>query len=128
MVGTAAVPILRIDNRSLFSAGSASLQASAIPLLERTGAALKSEIGSVEVVGYTDNQAIHTVSFPSNFQLSLARAQAVRTVVGRAMGDPARLTAAGKADADPVASNATAEGREQNRRMEFVLHRQDQQD
>ena len=39
--------------------------------------------------------------------------------------DPARVSAEGRADADPIASNATAEGREQNRRIEIVLHRQD---
>ncbi len=53
----------------------------AVPLLERIGAALKSETGSVQVVGYTDDQPIRTVRFPSNFQLSAARANAASTII-----------------------------------------------
>jgi type VI secretion system protein ImpK len=65
------------------------------------------------------------VQFPSNFQLSTARAKAASAVVAHTLGNPARLSAEGRADADPIASNKTAEGREQNRRIEIVLHRQD---
>ena len=76
------------------------------------------------VDGYTDNQPIKTVQFPSNFQLSQARADAAKAIIAKALGDPARITAQGHADADPLASNATPEGREQNRRIEVVLRRQ----
>ena len=76
------------------------------------------------VDGYTDNQPIHTVQFPSNFQLSAARAEAARRIIVRALGDPGRVAAQGHADADPIASNATPEGRDQNRRIEVVLRRQ----
>jgi type VI secretion system protein ImpK len=65
------------------------------------------------------------VQFPSNFQLSAARAQAASSAIARTIGDAGRLRAEGRADADAIASNATAEGREQNRRIEVVLHRQD---
>jgi type VI secretion system protein ImpK len=65
------------------------------------------------------------VQFPSNFQLSAARAQAARAAIASSIGDAKRLSAEGRADADPIASNATAEGREQNRRIEIVLHRQE---
>ena len=77
------------------------------------------------MIDYTDDQPVRTVRFPSNFQLSVARASAVRAIIARDLGDPARISAEGRADADPIASNATAEGREQNRRIEIVLHRQD---
>ena len=77
------------------------------------------------MIDYTDDQPVRTVRFPSNFQLSVARANAVRAIIVRDLGDPARVSAEGRADADPIASNATAEGREQNRRIEIVLHRQD---
>jgi type VI secretion system protein ImpK len=79
----------------------------------------------VQVIGYTDNQPIHTVQFPSNYQLSKSRAEAARDIIVRALGDPPRVTAEGRADADPIASNATAAGREQNRRIEVVLRRQE---
>jgi type VI secretion system protein ImpK len=89
------------------------------------GAALTNEPGTVRVIGYTDNQPIHTVRFPSNFQLSSARAEAAGAAIARALGNRAPLHTEGRADADPIASNETAEGREQNRRTEVVLHRQE---
>ena len=63
------------------------------------------------------------MQFPSNFQLSAARAQAVRTIIARVIGDAGRVSAEGRADADALASNATQEGREHNRRIEIVLRR-----
>ena len=91
---------------------------------DRIGLALKEENGPVTVIGYTDNEPIRTIAFPSNFQLSAARAQAAATVLGATIGDPSRLTVEGRADADAIADNNTAEGRERNRRIEIVLHRQ----
>ena len=125
IVGTAATPVLRVSNRNGFAAGRAVLSPALAAVLERIGTALRTEPGSVEVTDYTDSQPIRTVQFPSNFQLSGARAQAASAAIGRTLGDPGRLRAAGRADADPIASNATAEGREQNRRIEVVLHRPD---
>jgi type VI secretion system protein ImpK len=84
-------------------------------------AALRNERGVVQVIGYTDNQPFHTVRFPSNVQLSAARAEAVRAVLARAIGDPAKISAEGRGEADPIAPNTSAEGREQNRRIEIVL-------
>ena len=94
-------------------------------MLERIGAALKDAAGSLRVTAYTDSQPIRTVQFPSNFQLSAARAQAVGAIIARSVGDGSRVIAEGRADADPIAPNMTAEGREQNRRIEIVLRRQD---
>ena len=107
----------------MFASGGAVVQAASLPLLERISAALRNERGSLRVIDYTDNQPVRTVSFPSNFQLSTARASAVRTIVARDIGDPARVSSEGRADADPIAPNTTAEGREQNRRIEIVLRR-----
>ena len=124
LLGTPATPIIRITGRAMFASGSAVVQATSLPLLERITAALRAESGSLRVIDHTDNQPIRTVQFPSNFQLSAARANAVGAIVARNVGDSARVTAEGRADADPIASNTTAEGREQNRRIEIVLHRQ----
>ncbi|HME24060.1 MAG TPA: type VI secretion system protein TssL, long form [Acetobacteraceae bacterium] len=123
LLGTPATPIIRITDRAVFASGSAVVQAASLPLLERIAAALRAESGSLRVIDYTDNQPIRTVQFPSNFQLSAARANAVRAIVARDVGDAARVTAEGRADADPIAPNTTAEGREQNRRIEIVLRR-----
>jgi type VI secretion system protein ImpK len=124
VVGTEAVPVVRINGAGMFASGSADLQSHVLGLLGRIGQALKTELGPATVAGYTDNQPIRTVHFPSNFQLSAARAQAAAAVIGQALGDPGRLTAEGRADADPLAPNTTAAGRERNRRIEVVLHRQ----
>ncbi len=125
LLGTAATPIVRITDRGMFAQASAVVQSGSVPLLERVAAALRSEGGTLRVLDYTDNQPIRTVQFPSNFQLSAARANAVRAIVARVIGDPTRVSAEGRADADPIAPNSTAEGREQNRRIEIVLRRQD---
>jgi type VI secretion system protein ImpK len=116
-------PLIRIRNRGMFASGSATVDPRFVPLLDRIGAALKDEPGSVEVVGYTDNQPIHTVQFPANFQLSAARAQAARALIARALGDPSRITAEGRGEADPLTKNSTPEEREENRRIEIILHR-----
>jgi type VI secretion system protein ImpK len=112
---------VRLTNRSMFGSGSATLNASYLPLLQRIGTALQDEKGDVLINGYTDNQPIHTVRFPSNWQLSQARADAVAKVVESRLSDPKRVRAVGKGDADPIQSNATAAGREANRRTEIVL-------
>ena len=125
VLGTAATPIVRVVNRGMFATDSAAIQPGWVPPLERIGAALKGEEGSLLVLAYTDNKPIRTVQFPSNFQLSAARAQAVRAIIARGVGDTTRVSAQGRADADPIAPNTTPEGREQNRRIEIVLRRQD---
>jgi len=123
VLGTPSTPIVRIHNRGMFPSGSATVQPAFLPLLQRIGTALKAEDGSVDVIGYTDNQPIRTIQFPSNFQLSTARAQAAKAIVAQTVGDPGRITAEGRADAEPVGPNTTPDGREQNRRIEIVLHR-----
>ena len=131
VLGDENTPIVRIRNRAvtagasaMFPSGSATVQTAFIPLLERIGTALKAERGAVQVLGHSDNQPIRTVQFPSNFQLSAARAEAAKTIIARTVGDPGRIKAEGRADAEPLASNATAEGRDDNRRIEVVLRRQ----
>jgi type VI secretion system protein ImpK len=111
---------VRLLNRT-FESGSATLSAAYLPLLGRIATALKAEKGDVLVNGYTDNQPIHTVQFPSNFQLSQARADVVAKTLAAGMEDAKRVHAVGKGDSDPLASNATAEGRQQNRRTDVVL-------
>ncbi|HET9019810.1 MAG TPA: type VI secretion system protein TssL, long form [Acetobacteraceae bacterium] len=112
---------VRLTNRNMFASGSATLNQSYLPLLGRIGEALQDEKGTVLVNGFTDNQPIHTVQFPSNWQLSQTRADAVAKVLAAKLSDPARIKAVGKGDAEPLASNATAEGRQTNRRTEIVL-------
>ncbi len=119
--GTPATPVLRIPTAHGFGSGDASVQPALAAVLAHVAAALQAERGAVQVLAYTDSQPLRTVKYPSAFQLSKARAEAARATLAH-MLDAARLSAEGRADADPVAPNSTAEGREQNRRLEIVLH------
>ncbi len=114
---------VRLRNKNMFASGQAELNGSYTSLLERVGQALQDEKGRVVVAGYTDNQPIRTIRFPSNFQLSQARADAVAAIIATKLSDKTRLKAEGRGEADPIDSNATAEGRQQNRRTEVVLVR-----
>src|SRR3546814_11733447 len=81
----------------MFGSGEADVQSRFLPTLERVGKALRDEPGAVIVAGHSDNVPIRTVRFPSNFHLSLARAEAVRDVIATQMANPGRLTAEGRA-------------------------------
>ncbi|HEX4174067.1 MAG TPA: OmpA family protein, partial [Acetobacteraceae bacterium] len=124
VLGTPTSVTIRIPDRLVFARSSAEVPKSSLPLLERVAAALRDQPGAVSVIDYSDNQPVHTVRFPSSFQLSDARARAVRTVIAGNLPDPSRVMAEGRAAADPVAPNSTAEGRERNRRVEIVLQSQ----
>jgi type VI secretion system protein ImpK len=116
--------MVRISNRGMFGSGSATLDPAFQPLMARIGEGLKEEPGAVLVIGHSDNVPIRTVRFRSNAALSAARAEAAMDAIIRASGDPSRFKAEGRADSEPVASNATAEGREANRRIEVLLRRE----
>jgi len=124
VLGTAAQPFVRVAGSALFAPGSAVVQPASRPLLTRIGQALGGEAGKVRVIGHTDDQSIRTIAFPSNAQLSAARAQAASAIVAAGIGDPSRVSFEGRADAEPIATNATPEGRERNRRIDIVLSRQ----
>jgi type VI secretion system protein ImpK len=112
---------VRIRGRGMFASGSGTVEPALLPLLARIGEAVNLEPGPLQIVGHTDNQPIRSVKFPSNFHLSLARAQAVLNIMKEKVKDPARLSAEGRADSQPIAANTAPEGREQNRRIEIVL-------
>lgn len=114
---------VRLTNRNMFASGEATLNPSYLPLIARIGQALETENGEVIVDGYTDNQPIRTVRFPSNFQLSQSRADAVAKLLAGHLSKPGRVHAEGKGDSDPIAPNNTLEGRRQNRRTDIVLMR-----
>jgi type VI secretion system protein ImpK len=114
---------IRVLGSGTFGSGSASVQEKAEPLLRRIGSALRDESGDVTIVGHTDNVGIRTVRFPSNWHLSKARAEAVRDMIAPTIAGVDRVSAVGRGDAEPIADNATAIGRERNRRIEFVLNR-----
>jgi chemotaxis protein MotB len=78
----------------------------------------------VRVEGHTDAVPIHSAQFPTNWELSTARASAVVRVLAADGVSPDRLTAAGRADLDPIAPETSAAARALNRRVEILLPRQ----
>ncbi|HVJ51637.1 MAG TPA: type IVB secretion system protein IcmH/DotU [Aliidongia sp.] len=112
---------IRIRAQGMFPSGSADVVDKVKPTLLRIGDALNTEPGPVSIAGHSDNVPIRTLRFPSNYELSLARAKAVQALVGSKMSEPGRLASEGKADTQPIAPNNTPEGREQNRRIEISL-------
>src|SRR5437868_515153 len=97
--------LIRVTARGMFDSGSATVQPKFINVLRRIGEALGSEPGRITVLGHSDNQPIRTVQFPSNFQLSAARAQSAMAVLAGKTGQPERFSSAGRADTEPLASN-----------------------
>lgn len=112
--------LVRINNSGLFEVGSAEVSNEFHDLLQRIGGALAADNFRAVVVGYTDNVPIRTIQFPSNWHLSEARAKAVGQILSSFTGPEAILTE-GRADSDPIADNATPEGREMNRRTEILV-------
>jgi chemotaxis protein MotB len=113
-----------LTDKLLFDSGSASPKPAATPLLDRLGGVLHQASGhSVEVAGHTDKVPIHSAQFPSNWELSGARAAAVVRALASHGVNRRRLTAAGRADLDPITSNDTPAGRQINRRVEILLPR-----
>ncbi len=108
----------------LFASGQASLDGRASGLLGEIAALLNvDQVHPISVEGNTDNVPIHSGRFPSNWELSTARASTVvRFLIGHGVGAN-RLTASGNADQRPVDPNTTAAGRARNRRVEIVLRR-----
>lgn len=112
--------LVRIANSGVFDVGNAEIDPNFIGIFDRIGQALAAEDFDATVLGHTDSQPIRTAQFPSNFHLSTARANAVRDIL-RSYTGPGRVDIRGEADLKPVADNATAEGREANRRTEILV-------
>lgn len=102
---------------TLFDSASADIDPAVFPVLDKIAKALERTEGTVTVAGHTDSRAIHTAQYPSNWHLSLARASAVVKYMADSGSLEGRLLPEGRADAEPVASNDTADGRARNRRV-----------
>jgi chemotaxis protein MotB len=105
----------------LFGSGDASLSPAAVGILRDVSRVLMGVANPIQVDGYTDNVPISTEAFPSNWELSAARAASVVHLFTRLGLDPQRLAAVGYGEYRPVADNATEEGRRQNRRITLVI-------
>ena len=112
---------IEIKTDILFPSGVAKVQASAEPVLETVAAILKPFPNPIRVEGHTDNRPIATAAFPSNWELSAARAANVVELFGRAGVDPLRMQVLGLGEFRPAASNDSVDGRNSNRRVVVVV-------
>jgi len=117
--------VVRIPGLSLFPPASADLQLEGRPLLDEVIRIVKKYPNyKIHIQGHTDDEPIFTDRFPTNWELSAARATAVlRYFIDKGV-NPKKLTATGYADTFPLTRNDTAMGRAKNRRVEFVLEKE----
>jgi chemotaxis protein MotB len=112
---------VEINASVLFASGEAELQPSALSVLASVANVLAPLPNDVEVEGHTDNAPIATPRFPSNWELSTARASSVvRLFIDQGVA-PVRLAAVGYADTRNISPNTTPEGRAQNRRVTIMI-------
>lgn len=107
----------------LFRSGDDQLEPGREALFDRIGKAIEEEPGPVVVEGHADSDRVANLSFPDNQSLSAARAQVVAAIIRRNLSDGSRVESRGFGDSQPIASNETAEGKSQNRRVEVVVQR-----
>jgi chemotaxis protein MotB len=111
-----------LSDEVLFAPGSAELRPEGMIVVDTVADALASLPNRIAVEGHTDDVPISTGRFPSNWELSTARAGAVlRYLVDRHGIPQSRLEAGGYADQRPLESNATPEGRARNRRVDIAV-------
>ena len=112
---------VEIQTDLLFQSGAAALDVRALPAIDRLAEVLQPFSNPIHVEGHTDTQPISTALFPSNWELSAARAA---TVVRRfeTLGiESSRMTVLGLGEHRPAATNDTVEGRNRNRRVVLVV-------
>jgi chemotaxis protein MotB len=112
---------LEIKSSALFYSGESRLERTAIPIIAKAAEILKTSSNPVQVEGFTDNQPISTPRFPSNWELSAARAASVVHLLNRYGVSPTRMSAIGYGEFKPIADNSTKEGRQRNRRIVLVV-------
>lgn len=114
--------ITLVSDNLLFPVGEATLRAPALSIVDRIAGLLQHIPNLTVIEGHTCSLGINTSRYPSNWELSAARACAVARYLVEQWGiDPVRLAATGYAASRPVASNDREEGRAKNRRVEIVL-------
>jgi len=120
--------LLRFEDNTLFDSGKADLRTDSLKTLDFLGQILQTEEfidRFIRVEGHTDNIPISTLRFPSNWELSTTRATSVvRFFIENRSMEPQRFSASGYGEYFPVANNDSADGRQQNRRVDIVILRE----
>jgi len=114
--------VISLNELGFFSSGQAVLMPGAAGKIERIAKVLALHGLDLRVEGHSDDQPIHTAQFPSNWELSNARAMAVMQLLVDDSGfDPKKISVAAYGQYRPVADNSTPEGRGKNRRVDLVV-------
>jgi len=114
--------VISLKELGFFDSGKADLLPGAAAKLERIAKILSEHGLELRVEGHSDNQPIHTAQFPSNWDLSTARAMTVLLLLVNDGGyNPGKISAAGFGQYHPIADDTTPEGRRENRRVDLVV-------
>lgn len=114
--------VISLKDTEFFDSGSASVRQWSRPLLNDIASAINNYSNAIRIEGHTDNVPIKTPVFPSNWELSTARAtNIVQYLVSMHSFAPEKLSAIGYGEYRPIADNNTAEGRQKNRRVDVVI-------
>jgi chemotaxis protein MotB len=112
---------IEINTDILFPSGSGAFSSSAEPVLDKLAEVLKPFPNPIRVEGHTDDRPIHTAAFPSNWELSAARAASVVHQFTKQGIDPLRLEIVGFGEFHPRQANTSNEGRNANRRVAVLV-------
>jgi chemotaxis protein MotB len=114
---------IELKSGLLFGSGDAIPSDRAFAIVEKVAGILQPFANPVHVEGFTDNQPIRTAQYPTNWELSSARASSIVRMLAMDGIDPGRMAAVGYGEYQPVAGNDSAEGRARNRRVVLVISR-----
>jgi chemotaxis protein MotB len=114
---------IELSSSLLFTSGDAIPNNAAFDIIEKVAKILAPYENPIHVEGFTDNLPIQTAQFPTNWELSTARAASIVRMLTMDGVNPSRLAAVGYGEFQPVADNTTAEGRGRNRRVVLVISR-----
>ena len=110
----------------LFDSGKAEVRSDRFPLLDSMGRLLRNVVNDIMIMGHSDNQPVQGGEFESNFELSFYRAMSVMFYLTEGLGiKPERYAAGGYGDLRPRYPNDSEENRSKNRRIEFILRKQE---
>jgi len=118
--------VISLREKLMFDSGKADIHDEAKKVLTDIIALLKEDPNRIAIEGHTDNVPIHTPEFPSNWELSTARATNVtRYLIEQLQFAPKRLSSAGYGEYQPIAPNDTEQNRAINRRVDIIVRRLD---
>ncbi len=114
--------VISLKEAGFFPSGTAKVDAQALPLLDKIATSISHYANTIRIEGHTDNVPVNSPAFPSNWELSTARANSiVHYLIDKHGFKGAKLSVTGYGEYRPIADNATDAGRKLNRRVDIVM-------